>query len=213
MGRLQQLGGTRQRLLRHLLQQPSGAGVEALCERLRISHNAVRQHLAALIGHGWVQRCASQPSGGRPQARFQLTPQGRELFPRNYAQISSALLEEMARRLGATEVSALLVSLGSRLGAGHADRPDGADVATHLAAQLDQLGYEALAVDRNGEHEIEAFNCVFHALAAQQPQVCQFDLAFMEAASGHRIRHMECIIRGGGVCRFRIGEKLPPPSA
>lgn len=134
MGRLQQLGGTRQRLLRHLLQQPSGAGVEALCERLRVSHNAVRQHLAELIGHGWVQR---------PQVRLQLTPQSRELFPRNYAQISSALLEEMTRRLGATEVSALLVSLGSRLGAGHADRPDGADVATHLAAQLDQLGCEA----------------------------------------------------------------------
>jgi hypothetical protein len=35
--------------------------------------------------------------------------------------------------------------------------------------------------------------------------VCKFDLAYMEAASGRRIHHMECIVRGGHVCRFRVG--------
>lgn len=211
MGRLHQLGHTQQRLLRFFLQHPSGAGVEMLCEWLQISHNAVRQHLSALIARGWVQRLPSQPSGGRPQARFDLTAQGRELFPRNYALVSSALLEELTRRLGEAEVASLLASLGRQLGAPHAGSSEDLDVATHLAGLLDQLGYEALAVDRDGAREIEAFNCVFHAVAERHPQVCQFDLAFMEAASGHRIRHMECIIRGGGVCRFRVAEKLPPP--
>lgn len=213
MSQLRQLGGTQQRLLRFLLQQPSGAGVEALCERLHISHNAVRQHLSALIRRDWVQRRTPAASGGRPQARFELTAKGRELFPRNYALISSALLEEVGRRLGETETAALLATLGRQLGAQHAERAQDVEVTTHLAGLLDQLGYEALAVERDGVREIEAFNCVFHAIAARQPQVCQFDLAFMEAASGHRIRHMECIIRGGGVCRFRIGEKLASPPA
>lgn len=216
MGVLRQLGDTQQRLLRCLLHNPSGVGVEALCERLRISHNAVRQHLTALIGRGWVQRTASQPSGGRPQARFNLTPQGGELFPRNYAQISTALLDELTRERGADAVSALLVALGTRLGAAHANREEGVDVATHLASQLDDLGYEALPVARGETREIEAFNCVFHGVATREPRVCQFDLAFMEAASGHHIHHVECIIRGGNVCRFRVGEKLPataPPQS
>jgi predicted ArsR family transcriptional regulator len=42
-------------------------------------------------------------------------------------------------------------------------------------------------------------------LARQHPQVCKFDLAYMEAASGRRIHHMECIVRGGHVCRFKVG--------
>ena len=60
---------------------------------------------------------------------------------------------------------------------------------------------------------MEAYNCVFHSLARAHPDVCRFDIAFMEAASQHRIHHMECIVRGGHVCRFRIGEAKPRSSA
>ena len=77
-----------------------------------------------------------------------------------------------------------------------------------LCALLDSLGYEAVPARSDGEWQVEAFNCVFHALAKQNPQVCKFDLAYMEGATGRRVHHMECIVRGGGVCRFRIGEKL-----
>jgi predicted ArsR family transcriptional regulator len=60
---------------------------------------------------------------------------------------------------------------------------------------------------RHGDDwQVEAFNCVFHALARQHPQVCKFDLAYLEGVSGRRIHHMECIVRGGHVCRFRIGD-------
>ena len=74
------------------------------------------------------------------------------------------------------------------------------------AERLDALGYEALPARHGDDWQVEAFNCVFHALARQHPQVCKFDLAYMEAATGRRIHHMECIVRGGHVCRFRIGE-------
>ena len=212
MGALQQLGETRQALLRHLLQHPEGMGVEALCDRLRISHNAVRQHLTALTAHGWVERSPSQPTGGRPQARFRLAVAGHALFPRNYAQIAGALLEGVVDRFGADAGNALLVELGCKLGAADpvAATLDQGEIATQLAARLDQLGYEAIATTRGGEPQVEAFNCVFHALAERNPDVCRFDLAFMEAATGHRIHHMECIVRGGQVCRFKVGEPRDP---
>jgi predicted ArsR family transcriptional regulator len=208
MAELRHLGPTQQALLRHLLQQPEGTGVEALCERLRISHNAVRQHLSALIARGWVERCAPQPSGGRPQARFRLTPEAHALFPRNYGQIAGALLEGVIARLGDAGARDLLVQLGRELGAAEPapDANSRQEVAEALAARLDQLGYEAVPTQRGGEAQVEAYNCVFHALAREHPDVCRFDLAFMEAATAHRIHHMECIIRGGHVCRFRIGE-------
>jgi predicted ArsR family transcriptional regulator len=207
---LARLGATQQRLLRQLLLVADGCAVETLCERLHVTHNAVRQHLTALLGHGLVERVQSRPTGGRPQARFALTAAGRELFPRNYGAIAGALLAQLHTRLGETEIGTLLQDLGATVAATQpllqpGDGPDG--MARALAERLDGLGYEAVPARHGDEWQVEAFNCVFHALARQHPQVCKFDLAYLEATSGRRIHHMECIVRGGHVCRFRIGSE------
>jgi predicted ArsR family transcriptional regulator len=204
---LSRFGDTQQRLLRQLLLASDGRAVEELCERLHVSHNAVRQHLTALIGHGYVERVQPRATGGRPQARFALTATGRELFPRNYGAIAGALLEQLHTRLGDAEAGALLQDLGATVAATQpalqpGDGPDG--MARALAERLDSLGYEAVPAKHGDDWQVEAFNCVFHAIAKQHPQVCKFDLAYMEAVSGRRIHHMECIVRGGHVCRFRI---------
>lgn len=208
MSRLQQLGTTQQALLRHLLRNPTGVDVESLCLCLRITHNAVRQHLTALMAHGWVERTSSVPTGGRPQARYRLTADGYDLFPRNYALISSALLDAVAQRLGSEGVRELLADLGTRLGT--AEPPlqgeDDETLAVALADRLNRAGYESVATTRGGQPQVEAFNCVFHQMARQNSDVCRFDIAFMEAATGRRIHHKECIVRGGHVCRFAIGE-------
>ena len=210
---LAQLGDTQQRLLRQLLQSAEGCSVEMLCERLRVSHNAVRQHLTALIGRDLVERVRVRHTGGRPQLWYGLTPTGRELFPRNYGAIAGALLSQLHARLGDAETGALLQELGATVAA---TQPmlepvgEGADgIAKALAQRLTSLGYEAVPACQGGEPQVEAFNCVFHALARAHPQVCKFDIAYMEAATGRRIHHMECIVRGGHVCRFRIGDEAP----
>ena len=205
---LSRFGDTQQRLLRQLLLSREGLGVEEMCERLRISHNAVRQHLTALTVRGLVERVKPLPTGGRPQARYGLTADGRELFPRNYGAIAAALLTQLHARMGEAEVGTLLQELGATVAATQAPL-DGADgmeaLARALAQRLDALGYEAAAARHGEDWQVEAFNCVFHGLARQHPQVCKFDLAYMEAATGRRIHHMECIVRGGHVCRFKIG--------
>jgi predicted ArsR family transcriptional regulator len=206
---LASFGETQQRLLRHLLQSPEGCSVEGLCERLRITHNAVRQHLSALIGRDLVERVRVRHTGGRPQLWYGLTAAGRDLFPRNYALVAGALIAQLHARLGEAAVTAWLQELGAGVAASQpmlepGEGPDG--LARALAQRLDSLGYEALPARHGEEWQVEAFNCVFHALAREHPQVCRFDLAYMEAATGRRVHHMECIVRGGHVCRFRIGE-------
>jgi predicted ArsR family transcriptional regulator len=210
VGALRQLGTTQQKLLRRLLEAPQGATVEQLCDALGVTHNAVRQHLTALIAAGYVDRGSALPSGGRPQSRYVLLPAGRELFPRNYGLVATSLLEHLYAASGKPAVQALLASIGKALGADANERIAAAgddETAAALADQLDALGYEAQAVKRDGEMQVEAYNCVFHTLAKAHPDVCRFDLAFMEAATGRPIHHLECLVRGGRACRFRLGTR------
>ena len=204
---LAQFGDTQQRLLRQLLLSREGAGVEELCERLHVTHNAVRQHLTTLTVRGLVERIQPRSTGGRPQARYALTAEGRELFPRNYGAIAAALISQLHARLGENEIGALLQELGSTVAATQAPlQADGGEaLARALAQRLDALGYEAVPARHGDDWQVEAFNCVFHGLARQHPQVCKFDLAYMEQATGRRVHHMECIVRGGHVCRFKLG--------
>ena len=210
---LRQLGTTQQKLLRKLLLAPQGASVEMLCDALHVTHNAVRQHLTALLGTGFVERGNAQPTGGRPQSRYLLTAAGRDLFPRNYGLIATGILDHLYAHADKAAVQSMLADMGQRLGHAAAERinatgPD--EVATTLAEPLDTLGYEALAVRHGEEMQVEAYNCVFHSLAKAHPDVCRFDLAFMEAATGHQIQHMECLLRGGQSCRFKIGKSTTP---
>lgn len=208
---LRELGTTQQKLLRQLLLSPQGASVEQLCDALRVTHNAVRQHLTALLVAGVVERGDVRATGGRPQSRYRLTPLGRDLFPRNYGVIATALLEQLYARDEKPEVQSRLADMGRVLGEAaslHIDAADPAGMAAALARQLDALGYEAIAVRNGEETQVEAYNCVFHALAKAHPDVCRFDLAFMEAATGRAIQHLECLVRGGHACRFRI---VPTP--
>src|SRR3546814_11524133 len=95
MGRLRQFGSSRQKLLRVLLQAPQGSTVGQICDALRVTHNAVRQHLAALVSMGLVAHGHSRATGGRPQACYLLTPAGRDLFPRNYDLIAGKVIEHL----------------------------------------------------------------------------------------------------------------------
>ena len=206
-GGLSQFGPSVQTLLRALLAAAQGATVDTLCAALGVSHNAVRQHLSALIRAGLVERGEARPSGGRPQMRYLLTSSGRDLFPRNYGLIAGGILERLYSTIGKAGVQGMLVDLGREFGAAAAERVATTDIgeaAANLADQLDALGYEARAIRRDGETQIEAYNCVFHALAKAHPEVCRFDLAFMQTASGRPVQHLECIVRGGAACRFRL---------
>lgn len=214
MSGLQRFGPTQQKLLRALLPAAQGLGVEDLCQALRVSHNAVRQHLTALIAGGLVSHGVARPSGGRPQARYLLTPAGRDLFPRNYGLIATKVLERLYADAGPAQVQAMLMEMGRELGrtaAGTTTAADSDDAAATLAVQLQALGYEAQATRRDGETQIEAYNCVFHDLARAHPEICRFDLAFMEAASGYPVQHLECLVRGGSACRFRLGAAPAAP--
>src|SRR3546814_11305883 len=83
---------------------------------------------------------------GRPQARYVLTAEGRELFPRNYGAIAAALISQLHARMGEAEVGAMLQELGATVAATQAplQGENGEALTRALAQRLDALGYEAV---------------------------------------------------------------------
>lgn len=203
------LGPTRQTLLNLLLDHKGGLTVDALATALGITRSAIRQHLTVLERDGLVTAAGSRPTGGRPEQLYRLAEKGAELHPRHYAWLAQLLLESLRQQDGDDGVGERLANLGKAVASQLLQQaPPAADSSTRVAALahlMADLGYHARTVpEAEGPPAIEAVNCVFHRLAAEHPQVCRFDLALMEAYTGLPVEHQECMLRGGGACRFHF---------
>ena len=204
---METLGGRQQDLLRLLLENKAGMTVDELSLGLQITRNAVRQHLAGMERDGLVAQSVTRPTGGRPEQLYVLGEKGRELFPRHYSWFSQLLIESLRNETGTAGLSERLAemgrSVGDQLRAQGPAADDPPQRAAALARLMTDLGYHARALEgAGGVPTIEASNCVFHHLAAQYPEVCQFDLALLAAFVGTPVEHQECVVRGGQVCRF-----------
>jgi predicted ArsR family transcriptional regulator len=202
-------GVTQRRLLEALQKNPAGRSVESLTVDLGITATAVRQHLAVLERDALVAHAAAPAPRGRPQFLYQLTERGQEAFPRRYRELAETVLSELGELLGNKALARTMRRMGSR--AAQAENVKHAAVKA-TAGIMRQLGYDAEAMtDSKHGDEIVARNCVFHRLAERFPAVCEFDLGFIKSATGRKVEHSECMVRGGHVCRFRLNE--PPGSA
>lgn len=209
---LEIIGKRQKELLQLLLRNKSGLTVDELAEQLRITRNAVRQHLAALGTDGLVAASATRPSGGRPQQLYTLTDRGNEVFPRHYSWFARLAVESITREHGAAGLRKRLVEMGTAVGEQLRAQYAGADTRQRkvavLAQVMDQLGYNARATAASDKSPaVEADNCVFHELAMKNPEICQFDLAMMGALTESKVDHQECMARGGNICRFKFGPK------
>jgi predicted ArsR family transcriptional regulator len=199
----------RRELLRHLLRNKSGATVDELAGRLRVTRTAVRQHLAASIRDGLVDRAGDRPSGGRPRQLYVLTDAGKEEFPRHYAWFAQLLVDAISAEHGVAGLRTRLGRIAASVVAELRRRtPEGGtrrERVRQLSGVMDELGYDArMSRDIGGAPTIEADNCVFHELARKNPVICQFDLALLSAYTHSKVDLHECMARGGHVCRFRF---------
>ncbi|MND62082.1 MarR family protein [compost metagenome] len=203
---LEGMGRTQQDLLGALLYRAAGMSIDDLAQVLAITRTAVRQHLWALERDGLVMRGDTRPTGRRPEQLYQLTPRGKELFPRQYQLLANLLIEEVMKIIGHDGLVALMRSLGRKMAA---DLEPQAVDESRIALHMNQAGYEAEVFFRSGgEREIVAHNCVFHHLAKAHPEVCELDLALIGSLGQSEVEHTECMLRGGSVCRFHLTPSL-----
>ena len=202
---IEQCGATQRRLMEALLHAPEGVSVDGLTKILSITANAVRQHLASLEKERYVARTGELRSTGRPQHLYSLTERGREAFPRQYRQLAEGLIEQVGATIGEDALRTVMRRMGKATSAQLQQGGKAASVA-QTASAMKLQGYDA-AVDPDNPNQIVAHNCVFHRLAEKFPSVCDYDLALMSSATGKKVDHLECMVRGGSSCRFGFKPK------
>jgi predicted ArsR family transcriptional regulator len=207
---LELLGNRRHELLKLMLRSKTGLTVEELSTGLSITRNAVRQHLAGLVADGLVAGGRTRPSGGRPERLYVLTDSGRESFPRRYSWFAALMVDSIKGEAGADglrrKLSALGTSVARKLRTEFPGLTTRRRKIEQLSAVMEDLGYDTGGTTVNG-NTVEAFNCVFHDLARENPEVCQFDLALMSAFTDSNVDHVECMAKGGNVCRFKFSPR------
>lgn len=207
-----QVQSTREQLLHLLLQKQEGATIDEMATALRVSRNAVRQHLATLETEGLVAAASVRRLLGRPSHLYALTAAGREQFPKQYSMLSGMLLAALRQVHGEEGTRRVVESLAATLSGQLAHRVTGdtpAERAASVAAIMNSLEYVAKTEQRGDELSLTAVNCVYHHLAPEFPEVCDLDVDLLSRLLGGPVDHTECMARGGRLCRFVV----PPATA
>jgi predicted ArsR family transcriptional regulator len=194
-----------------LLKNKAGLTVDDLGEALNVTRTAVRQHLATLERDGHVARSGTRSTGGRPQVLYALTEAGQEQFARRYSWFADLLVGLLKEELGKDGLATRLRTVGAGVATALERRSaPSAPLAERLGAlssAMGGLGYETEEALQGRGRELVAHNCIFHQLAAAHPEICEFDLGFMEKFANAKVEHVECMARGQHVCRFRFQNK------
>lgn len=201
------------KILDHLMDRKDGATLDELASYLRLTKTAVKEHLIKIERLGYLSYVDSKGSVGRPRRRYLLSQEAHEAFPKQYSWLSNVLLELLAQNLGKAGVSTLMGELADKVAfsmeAKFKNIKSSGELLALTASTLNDLGYRAALVQsdvRKGA-VLEATNCVYHSVAKQHPELCRFDVRFIENVSGMDVKLESCIARGGQTCRFCLKKK------
>lgn len=206
---IQTFGERQRQILTQLLEEKAGLSVDELAARAGITRSAIHQHLIVLERDGYVSKKARTPQGGRPSFAWQLNQRGVHLFPKQYALFSDLLIHSLKQELGSEGLIVILRRLGGQLAQAQAARLEGKDLREQIETVVEimrELGYQTRpAEDENSDLPlIDARNCVYHHLAGEHHEVCELDLALLSSLLHADIEHLECLVKGGRACRFRV---------
>jgi predicted ArsR family transcriptional regulator len=187
--------------------------VDDLAERLGLTDNAVRFHLAGLEREGGVAKAGVQKGqgAGKPAVLYSLTRAADEAFSRAYAPVLSACVEELRATMSESELALFLARVGKRLAG---ETPDTTDSlrkrVTGASDLLNSLGGITAVEGSNDTYRIIGRACPLAAAVEADHCVCSVVTALVANVADAEVR--QCCDRSGRPkCCFEItaGEKKP----
>ncbi|HLT20344.1 MAG TPA: ArsR family transcriptional regulator [Thermomicrobiales bacterium] len=187
-----------------MLLRESARTVNELAERLELTDNAVRTHLASLERDGLIERAGQRRGGGKPSITYAITPDAEQLFPKAYSLVLTSLLATLDERLDDETRDALLAEAGRRLGPPTPVEGNLEERAAQAAEVLTGIGGLAAVERRDGRLFIQGRSCPLLDTAAQRPDICRLAAALVESLVGVPVT-IRCAYGTRPRCCFELG--------
>lgn len=196
---------SRQQILQRLLENKQGLSINELSMQLNISRTAVQNHFLILEKQGLIRKQNRLKTMGRPLASYVLTDKGTAYFPKQYALLSLALLQELRNEMTPDQLNAYLQRLGKTFASHFLTRFEGRTEDRRIETLFElmqEMGYHAqLHWDKNETTaEISVFNCIYHGIAKQFQEICTLDIGMMENLVKNQVELRSCMAKGGNAC-------------
>jgi predicted ArsR family transcriptional regulator len=170
--RPQRLKSTRERIV-DLLRRSSHTANE-IARHLGLTHNAVRDHLAALLREGVVQEAGRQRGVSRPAVVYEIIPDAEAVFSKAYIPFVAHLLRVLRERLPQRELDEIMHLVGQRFAAEwprlRGDLPQRVEAVSLL---LEDLGALNTVEKLDGGLIIRGYGCLLSAAVHGRPEVCR----------------------------------------
>ena len=191
----------------------SACTVEDLAEKLNLTDNAVRAHLATLERDGLVRQSGLRRGPRKPHFTYVLSDEADKLFPKAYDALLNQLIAVLKNRLSPPEIEAVLREVGRAVAVEASGRSDG-NLETRVqnaVRVLEAIGGSA-EVEKHGDKIVIRGNgCPLAAAVSVHPEVCHLaETLVAEVVKAPVVEH--CDREGRPSCRFEVTLKEPQKS-
>jgi predicted ArsR family transcriptional regulator len=205
-----QMPTTRRRIL-IALKERGGMTADELAEKLGISSVAVRRHLTNLERDQLVDHEQTQRGMGRPSYIYRLTEAAHQIFPHNYDQLASYVLEAIQELYGQEAVDRIFEHRTQELTESYRPLVKGDKLPDRLE-QLTRLreadGYmPALEEREDGTYVLHQYHCPILHVAEGCSEACVHELALFIDLLDAEVTRQSHQVAGDAECSYQIRPK------
>ena len=212
-------GDTKKSILELLLEGPRTSG--EIANKLRIQKSAIRMHLNSLQAQKTVKSYFKVARLGRPRRMYELTEDGRELFPRSYDIFLSLIIKKIEETEGREQLKKLVKSVADDIAADIKERIRENNASANFEESLkllntvsNEMGFVSSVSKVNNEtFSMVSRNCILHKIALKhQDAICHglHDRIIQKSLGGKVTADAElkeCIALGDKYSRHLITNK------
>jgi predicted ArsR family transcriptional regulator len=183
------------------------ASIKDVAKDLGVTTSAVRLHLAQLEASGAIEADKVREGVGRPYYVYTITPEGHNLFYKDYGDLARLLLEEVAVSQGPDALQSVLHRVSDRLADMYRDQVWGQEVVDRVRAWaelLDQRGVGVRIVKTDEGYILEEYGCPYHNVAIENREVCEMERQVLARLLESGVRLTQCVLDGYRNCQFAI---------
>lgn len=180
--------------------------VNELAEKLHLTDNAVRAHLASLERDRLVYQSGMKPGVRKPHVTYALGPEAEQLFPKAYGRLVSLLISIFSRHIKPQDLRAGMRAAGRAVAQEHLAELKGKTRQQRIDAALrilKDLGGAATFREEEGKHFIYGNGCPIAAATANHPEACLLAESLLASVIGSGVKQ-RCIRGSAPSCRFEV---------